>query len=389
MAWFKVNFLTSTGGLEVARVEAESRSQAISKSGISAQIIQSVSPDPFGGIKQSLTEKKLPLIDQALILISMASKISSGKPFNKAIKESLDFKKLGIQPSDLSGCVKPHEYLAKLRFDDSAVLLAEVGDSAGQLPEALNRAAESIRDRVKAAKEFGKSLALGLLYSALGIASIVVVPIWAGGYLHEMIEVQRLPLRMNVLSNAVVALGSFYATAWPFLLAALLGFYIMRERAWNSLRHVVGLHFINERLKIKRALDFVVSYHILHLTGVPDPQAFKFMQSRSKGLTYRLYQDAIQLLKEGRPLAEVFNNDEWPRLLHQNLQGFDNHRPAGRDVVLKNLVEALKAYYVEYSSKIATFASITGFILMLMTIMLLAVGFYLPIANMQTIVRGQ
>lgn len=113
------------------------------------------------------------------------------------------------------------------------------------------------------------------------------------------------------------------------------------------------------------------------------------MQSRSKGLTYRLYQDAIQRLKEGRPLAEVFNNDEWPRILHQNLQGFDNHRPAGRDVVLKNLVEALKAYYVEYSSKIATFASLTGFILMLMTIMLLAVGFYLPIANMQTIVRGQ
>jgi len=222
MAWFKVSYLTSTGGLEVARIEAESRSQAISKSGISAQIIQSVSPDPLGGIKQSLTEKKLPLIDQALILISMASKISSGKPFNKAIMESLDFKKLGIQPSDLSGCVKPHEYLAKLRFDDSAVLLAEVGDSAGQLPEALNRAAESIRDRVKAAKEFGKSLALGLLYSTLGIASIVVVPIWAGGYLNEMIEVQRLPLRMNVLSNAVVALGAFYAAAWPVFASSTL-----------------------------------------------------------------------------------------------------------------------------------------------------------------------
>lgn len=389
MAWFKVSFLSSTGGLEVVRVEAESRSQAINKSGVSSQIIQSVSPDPLGGIKQALTEKKLPLIDQALILISMASKISSGKPFNKAIMESLDFKKLGIQPSDLSGCVKPHEYLAKLRFDDSAVLLAEVGDSAGQLPEALNRASESIRDRVKAAKEFGKSLAMGLLYSCLGIAAIVVVPIWAGSYLHEMIEVQRLPLRMNVLSNAVVALGEFYATAWPILLIAAFALYMFRDKAWNSIRHVVGLHFINERLKIKRALDFVASYHILHITGVPDPQAFKFIQTRSKGLTYRLYEDAIQRLKEGRPLAEVFNNDEWPRLLHQNLQGFDNHRPAGRDIVLKNLVETLKAYYVEYSAKIATFASVTGFALMLLTIMLLAVGFYLPIANMQTIVRGQ
>ncbi len=97
---------------------------------------------------------------------------------------------------------------------------------------------------------------------------------------------------------------------------------------------------------------------------------------------HKLYEDAIGRLNEGRELSDIFSNGEWPPILHQNLQGFDDQSPEGRDTVLGNLADALKTYYIQYSAKISSFASMVGFAMMLLTIIMFAVGFYMPIVNL-------
>lgn len=389
MAWFKVTFLSQSGGVEVVRLEAEDRDQAISNSGVPRQIIQDISEDHFGGINAAFRDKKLPLIEQALVLAALASKISSGKTFGKAIAESVNYKKLGITAQQMEACESPRDYLSRLRFDDTAILLAETGERSGRLTESLGRASKAIAERVNASKEFGKALAQGMMYSGLGLAFMIGIPLWAGGTLRDFIEVQKIPLQLNGFSEIIMFLLDLYQGYWPVLIAAIAICFFFRDRVWESLRELPGFSFINERMKIKRALDFVTSYQLLQGSGFPNIASFRFLLQRSKGHTHKLYEEAIKRISEGRELSDVFNTHEWPPILHQNLQGFDNQSPAGRENVLINLGEALKTYYIQYSAKISSTASLIGFSMMVLTIIMFAVGFYLPIVNLNSALKAQ
>jgi type II secretory pathway component PulF len=389
MAWFRVVYLTQLGGMEVMNVEAEDRDQAMVTAGVPRSTIQQVSIDHLGGIKAQLTEKRLPLIDQALALSALASKLSSGKTIGKAVLESVDVKRLGLSQQHLDSCQSPREYLARLRFDDTAVLLAEAGDKSGQLSESLEKASDAIIERLNAAKEFGKTLKQGIMYSCLGLLFMVGIPLFAGGQLRDFVEVHRIPLLMNEFSHLILFLRGLYTDYALIFLGAAVGGFVFREQLWERARRLPGLRFINERMKVKRALDFVTSYQLLQSSGFPTLLSFKFLLQRSKGRTHRLYEEALRRLEEGRDLADIFNTDEWPPLLNQNLQGFDGQSPEGREKVLENLGKALKTYYIQYSEKISSTASLIGFSMMMLTIIMFAVGFYLPIINISSALKAQ
>ena len=382
MAYFRVSYLGQLGVLSSISVEAETREQAIVNSGVARALVHSCSVDHLGGIRSALFDKKLSLVDQSLVLASMASKVGSGKTFGRAVVESVDFKKLGLTISQVESCQTPRDYLQTMRFDDTVILLAEAGDKSGRLPESLQRASKTLLERIESEKEFGKALAQGLLYVALGLAFMVGIPLWAGSTLDEFIIGQKIPLQLNSLSHVIMFLREMYTTYGVPLVGGLVAAYFFREKLWNSIRRLPVINFINERIKIKRALDFVQSYQLLLSSGFTNPQSFKFMIQRSKGDTHRLYEAAAVMLNEGRELCDVFDNDEWPLILHQNLSGFDEQTPAGRDNVLLNLSFALKTYYLQYSAKISQVASMCGFLMMILTILLFAVGFYLPIVNL-------
>lgn len=387
MAYWRIRFIGQSGTVESIGVNADTREQAIALSGKPTKIIQQVSVDHLGAIWAALRDKKFPLVEQVLMLSAIASKLNSGKTIGKAIKESVPFTKLGITLSQLDACETPKEYFQLLRFDDTAILIADAGDKAGKLPEALYRAAKAISERVSAKKEFGKAMQQGLLYTILGLAFMVGIPLWAGSAIHDFIDVQRIPLKLNSFSKIIMFLHMVYTQYFLLVAAGVLIFYVYRERIWGSARTLPVLSFLNERIKISRGLDFITSYQLLITSGFNNLQSFRFLMSRSKGMTYELYRQAADRLTEGRQLSDVFDGPEWPPIIHQNLQGFEEQGPDGRDVVLQNLNDALKAYYIEYSSRVSKAASIVGFGMMILTIMMFAVGFYMPIVNLNAALK--
>lgn len=56
-------------------------------------------------------------------------------------------------------------------------------------------------------------------------------------------------------------------------------------------------------------------------------------------------------------------------------------------MILSNLNEALRAYYLEYSSRVSRAASMLGFAMMILTIMMFAIGFYMPIVNLNSALK--
>lgn len=382
MPYWQVRYIGQSGSIGSESINAETREQAITKCGQPAHIIQQVSIDHLGGLKALFKGRQFPLVEQVLFLTTIASKLNSGKTIGKAVKESVPYQRLKITDAQLEVCETPKDYLELLRFDGTAVLIADAGDKVGKLPAALYRAAKSLSDRVAVTKEFSKALRQGLIYSGLGLAFIIAIPLFAGSAINDFIVVQRIPLQLNGLSDLVMFLYRLYTQYFVLIFGALCACYLFRDKIWKSVRDLPLLRFVNDRIKISRGMDFVTSYHLLQASGFNNPQIFKFLEFRSKGLTHSLYIEASERLEEGRKLSDAFENPEWPDLIHQNLQGFEDQNPDGRDVVLQNLTDALKAYYFSYSEKITSTCSFVGFLLMLISIAMLAIGFYMPIVNL-------
>lgn len=112
---------------------------------------------------------------------------------------------------------------------------------------------------------------------------MIGIPLWAGGTMHDFIEVQRIPLKLNTLSEVIMFLYMVYTQYFIFLIAAIAVTYVFREKIWDNIRTLPVFSFINDRMKISRGLDFVTSYQLLLGSGFNNLQSFRFLAVRSKG----------------------------------------------------------------------------------------------------------
>jgi type II secretory pathway component PulF len=204
MAYYVIKHIGSDGAIQAKPMIALTREEAITKSGLKPRNIQSVDLDHFGAIKASLTEKRLPMSEQILALVSVSSKLETGQTPGKAIQEAVDLEKLGFIPADLLGCERPSDYFKLLRFDETAVLLADAGERAGNLSDSLKRAASVLRDRMKTRKEFSKPMKTAAINFVVGISSGIGFPLFGGGMLREFIYKQKFPITQTVLSKTLM-----------------------------------------------------------------------------------------------------------------------------------------------------------------------------------------
>ena len=383
MAFFVIRYIGQEGKPLSRRLEALTKEEAVSKSGFQSRNIESVDVDHLGAVKAALTEKRLPMTEQVLALVTIASKLEAGKTPGRAITESVDLNKLDLDQADLVSCVRPADYFKLLRFDETAVLLADAGDKAGNLSDALKRAAGVLRERMKTRKEFAKPMRSAALNFVFGILSGIGFPLFGGSMMREFLYVQKFPITPTVLSHVLMWLEQFYRGYWPFVVAALIATVVFRSRVWDGVRRWPFLRLFDDRSRCKRGLEFIQAYQLLTVSGFTPPQILKFMLERSKGRLHALYEEALERNKEGRDLGLVFESEEWPVIISQNLKDFDQQTLDGRERILTNLSEALSEMFMFNSEKIANNMSFGAMMVLISSIVLFALGFYVPMMTMR------
>lgn len=383
MAYYVIKYIGQEGSTLSKPIEAVTREEAISKSGFQARNIQSVEIDHLGAIRAALTEKRLPLTEQVLALVTSASKLEAGRTPGKAILESVDLTKLGMEPFDFAVCERASDYLKLMRFDDTAILLADAGDRAGNLSDALKRAGNVLRDRMKTKKEFAKPMKAAAINFVVGISAGIGFPIFGGRMLEEFIYKQKMPITPTVLSHIMMWLEWFYTTYWPIVLIALCAGFAFRSKVWNGIRRWPLFNLFDDRLRCKRGLEFIQTYQLLSASGFTNPAVLRFMYERSKGRQRLLYEQALERNNEGRELGSIFDDDDWPKIISQNLKGFEHQAIDGRNAILKNLSEALTEMFVHYSEKIANTMARASMLVLISSILLFALGFYIPMMTMR------
>lgn len=385
MAYFVIKFIGPEGIVLSRPIEALTRDEAISKSGFHARNIESVKVDHFGAIRASLTEKRLPQSEQVVSLVTIASKLEAGMTPGRSIIDSVDLKKLGLTPADLAGCEQACDYLKILRFDETAILLADAGYKAGNLADSLKRAASVIRERAKTKKEFAKPMRKAALNFIVGTASGIGFPLFGGSMLDELINKQKLQITKNALSDILLWLQSFYTAVWPMAITLLVIAFIFRARLWRAVRRWPLFNKFDDRLRCKRALEFVQTYQLLTQSGLTNPQVLQFLFERSKGHQRDIYADAMARTAEGRELGAVLESDEWPKIISQNLKGFEKQGLDGRARILTNLCEALTEMFVQYSESISDNLSRLSMLTISCSLMMFALGFYVPMVTMRMV----
>jgi type II secretory pathway component PulF len=383
MAYFVIKYIGQEGSIVEKPIQAVSKEDAIAKSGLKARNVESVSLDHLGAIRASLTEKRLPTSEQVLALVTVASMLETGKTPGKAIADAVNLKKLDLTIADLAQCEHPADYFKLLRFDETAIMLAEAGDKAGNLAEALKRAGNVMRDRVKTKKEFAKPMRKAGLNFFVGVGAGIGFPLFGGKMLYEFILKQKLPIVLNPLSHIMMWLNDFYLNFWPLIIVALIAAAFFRNRIWDLARDWPGFSLFNNRIRCQRGLEFIQTYEMLAKSGWTNPQILQFLHDRSKGRTRDLYREALARNVERREIGQVFDEVEWPPIISQNMKGFDAQTLEGRDRILDNLSEALTSMFVHYSEKIADTVSLGAMLVLIASIMLFGIGFYVPMVTMR------
>lgn len=383
MAYFVIKFVGPEGGILSKPIEAVSKEEAISKSGFNKRNIQSVDVDHLGAIKASLVEKRLPLSEQVVTLVTIASKLEAGMTPGRSIIESVDLKKLGMTQADLTGCELACDYLKVLRFEETAILLAEAGDKASNLSDSLKRAADVLRERLKTKKEFAKPIKRATVNFIVGTAAGIGFPLFGGNMLYDFIYKQKFPITLNKMSEMLLALQNLYITGWPLAIVLIVVAALFRDRLWNSICRWPLFRLFDDRLRCKRALEFVQTYQVLTQSGFTNPQVLQFLFERSKGRQRKIYEEALTRIGEGLELGSVLDSDEWPRIFTQNLNGFEKQNLDGRDRILSNLSDALTEMFVYYSESIADNLGRLSMIVLACSILMFAIGFYLPMVTMR------
>ena len=385
MAYFVIKFVGPEGGILSKPIEALTRDEAISKSGFNARNIESVEADHFGAIRASLTEKRLPESEQVVTLVTIASKLEAGMTPGRAIVESVDLKKLDLTPADLAGCERACDFLKLLRFDETAILLADAGDRAGNLSDSLKRAADVIRERNKTKKEFAKPMKKAVVNFIVGTSAGIGFPLFGGGMLDEFINKQKFPITKNSMSDVLMALQHFYTTVWPLAIVLLVVAFVLRARLWNAIRRWPLFNKFDDRNRCKRALEFVQTYQLLTQSGFTNPQVLQFLFERSKGRQREIYADAMSQTSEGRELGAVLETEDWPKIISQNLKGFEKQNLDGRSRILTNLSDALTEMFVQYSESISDNLGRISMLTLVCSLLMFALGFYMPMVTMRMV----
>ena len=187
---FDISVLEADGSVKKINVEASSKEEALLKADIQEDRVVSIRKNYLSALTGILVSKAPNLETQAVFLQVLAGLISSGRPVFEAVTSLLKTmgSKVNAGNLDLKDQLEVSRILDSLKFDQSAVVLAQVGEESGRLSELLGVSAQNIMKRLGASSEMRKGMAMGAVYLLVGIAMLTVFPIYIAPQMHKIIS---------------------------------------------------------------------------------------------------------------------------------------------------------------------------------------------------------
>ncbi len=381
---FDISVLEADGSVKKINVEASSKEEALLKADIQEDRVVSIRKNYLSALTGILVSKAPNLETQAVFLQVLAGLISSGRPVFEAVTSLLKTmgSKVNAGNLDLKDQLEVSRILDSLKFDQSAVVLAQVGEESGRLSELLGVSAQNIMKRLGASSEMRKGMAMGAVYLLVGIAMLTVFPIYIAPQMHKIISHPKSNFASNIMTDLLLTLNDIYTTMYPvFGLIAVLIF-LFRGHAWLLVRTKPFFSLIYDYQRASRGLTFLQAFRPLYEAGVITERAILLLRNKATGEQYRIYDEMYQGIVSGEDISTVLDTDDWPMVIRQGFIGFASLDHKQRVPVIDQLIESLNLDRTAISRAIGRTLNLLGLVTIISGIYLVAQGFYIPIVSM-------
>lgn len=381
---FQVRYRTPKGGQASLSIEADTEAEAWEKSGEALSHVISIKPDTVDLLKWRFLYPAPPLVDQALFLQNLSALLLSGEDVIRAIKRLLvgntAFK---MDEKRLSQCVTCVDYLRTLRFNLTAIVLAEVGEKSASLGKALRTAADSILEREKLLKQLGKSIWQAGVYVFIGLVLLFGLPVILGGTLETIMKETEGAFQPNAWTHFILNTRHFLLNYGLFVIGVIVITGVFRKQIWETIKNWPFLSLVRDFALLRRGLSFLTAYKPLYRAGIPDPRCFLILKTQSKGVEQTLYEQMHKDLMRGKDLSHAMNTPAWPDGLRFSMSHFGTLQDERKDVLVDTLINTMRNQVDLISQKIAKYITLISWVCIILGIASVALGYYLPLASMR------
>lgn len=284
--------------------------------------------------------------------------------------------------SDLSHAMARHEDI----FPTSYVSAIRAGEESGDMERSLSMMGTYLEWLDKTVRQIFAVLAypvvvLMAMTFLAGVLSFFVLPVFIDLYERLGFEFQ-MPLPTKIVFTA----STLFKTYWyvPLMVIGLVVFlWMARKRipkfqVWTH-RSALRLPFIGKMIRQLQALQFCRFFHLLHSNGIDTKRALAESQNVMTNIPMKKAVSQISnRLDQGMTLGEAFHHaPEFPTLVAEQIRVGEE---SGN--VTQSMEYVIRYYDAELDYSIRRFTAILGPVLIFvlaMFLLLLALGFYLPL----------
>lgn len=383
--YYTVSSIASDGSIQRQDIQASSAEEATRLSGKPLSRIESVSASVWRNFLHQLQNPAPSLEHQSALLSNFSSMLISGAPpgvaFNTVLTRD---RQLGKKSEAASKIPLVSGKLKLLQFDQQIVMMAEIGESAGDLGGTLSTAVDDLIERKKTQSEFKKALAVPVLMLVFGLGAMIITPWFAKEPLDKITAIRGLKFEPNVLTDMMNGIYWITANAWWALLAGIATLFIYRRPLWQLIRTRPPFTRINDVIKIQRSLLFLMSLRTLLRANIPVSQAVRQIRDSNTGETRDALDRMVTHFKGGGQLSTSLRAEDWSELLIDGLSGFDNILRDSRDVVLNRLIQLHKERVKTVNGKLIALIATTGTLMGLLSVFMIFGGMTFPLMGIQT-----
>lgn len=380
---FTIRYLDARGESTSLRIEASDAREARLRSRIPERRIIDVREDLLWRWIVRLQTGTPGMKNQAIFLQNLSSALAAGRPVRESIEQLINSSKwIKVKQEKLDQCDDLADFLRLLQFDRNSILLAETATRSGRYAQALRRASRYLIEKEQVGSEVEKEFRMGIVYFVCGLLFITLLPFFMNYAIEEIRTAVGSRFEGNELTQLMLLWHEFLCQGWPVLLVVvpLLVFFRSLLLVWLKTFPLFSTY--HYKTILDRSSRFINAYELLHEAGIVDTQALLAILEASEGEDRAVYQRIYARLAGAQDLSHAFTQEDWPVALSDVMRVIPSVTGHEKKLMLSAVKETIHIEHVHITRVLARLVSKFGFLMMLGAVLIAAIGFYVPLANM-------
>ncbi len=378
---YVVNYLDSRGEPSSLKVEAGTKEEARWNSKIPERRITAVREDFVGRLAAAVEFSAPDAKNQAVFMQTLSSALASGRTVNQGVNALLDTSKwLSPKQENLDACESLSDYLKLFHFDGFSILMARAAEKNGRFSEALRESSKYLLNKEKIRTEVSSELRLGITYIVLGLAFFIIIPLFLGDTIRDMMG-GALNLKPNNFTLVLLGLGDIIKN-YGFLVAIIAPLILIyRKICWRLVKGLPFFSLFHNKRLLDRGTQFLSVYRMLRKSGFVDTDIIYELLASAKGEARDIYGRIYAHLASSEDLSTAFDEEDWDPTIRDGMSVISQVDDEEQAHILEAMEATMQLQNIHAARRVSKALSRIGFSLMVASVLAAVLGFYLPLAG--------